>query len=250
MIIRSLQLGFIIFLAFISSCSSVTGIDDFGNFRSQISDESLSDSTKELFKRNAAVLAFRNQNKNNSSSLYLSEDLQSFYYDIQVHIAASEEGREYPVTTTTWIFEHTNLHELIIDPSSNSSFLENWTDSVITTSISEIDQLLKENEFYIKSIHNWSSNDDPTFVVRRNSPINTLRLSKLLENTGSFNYVEVNGYVGDGSDIIIDRKNDSLEVTYTFAYGDCPSGCIAEDYYTFKVLEDGTVLFEGKNINQ
>lgn len=250
MIIRFLQLGFIVSLAVLTSCSSVTGIDNFGNFRSEISDESLSQDTKELFKLNAAVLTFRDQKENYSSSLYLPEDLQSFYYDIQVHIAASETGKEYStITSATRVFESTNLNELLLKPKKDYPFVERWEKGLIYTGVNEIDELLQKNDFYVKSLLDLHNSNLPIFILKRDQPINTLIITRELPKTGYFKYVGTNGFSGPSTDINFERKNAFLEVSYKVCTGGSISGCTRPEIYTFKVLQDGEVIFEGKNIN-
>ncbi|HCI69877.1 MAG TPA: hypothetical protein DF712_09855 [Balneola sp.] len=247
---RFLPLFYFLFIFVFISCSSVTGIDDFGNFRSQVSDASLDQETKDLFEKNSAILAYQHQKENEDSFIHISEDLKRFYYDIQVHVATSDAGRERSITANTRIFEHVNLNELLLDPKKDYPFVKNWENDQILTGVKEIDELLKDNDFYIKESYDWDSINMRAFLLRRNEPINTLQISSMLQRTGYFDIAETNGSAGDGSNIIVKRKNDFLTVTYTNAYGDCPSGCISEDYYTFKVHQDGTVVFEGKNINQ
>ena len=227
---RFLPLFYFLFIFVFISCSSVTGIDDFGNFRSQVSDASLDQETKDLFEKNSAILAYQHQKENEDSFIHISEDLKRFYYDIQVHVATSDAGRERS--------------------KKDYPFVKNWENDQILTGVKEIDELLKDNDFYIKESYDWDSINMRAFLLRRNEPINTLQISSMLQRTGYFDIAETNGSAGDGSNIIVKRKNDFLTVTYTNAYGDCPSGCISEDYYTFKVHQDGTVVFEGKNINQ
>ena len=229
------------------SCSSVTGIDDFGNFRSQVSDESLDQQTKDLFKQNAEVLTFRDQKEKSDQFLEFSKDLQSFYYDIQVHVATSEEGKIRPATSNTRIFESTNFHELIIEPSSTSAVIKRWKKGLITTGIEEIDQLLSNNDFYVEEEYNWNHLESPAFNIRRDRPINTPRVVSLLKDREDFKNVSVNNYltIGSGNNITIEKNSDFLEVVYSI--GTFTSGAQESGIYTFKIFEDGEVLFAGKS---
>jgi hypothetical protein len=244
---RLLQFSTFILLALIISCSSVTGIDDFGNFRSQISDEALNDETKELFKRNAEVLTFRDQSKRSDDFLELSDDRKNFYYDIQVHIANSDAGKEQPITSNTLIYDRNNLKELIVDPKKNYPFVENWKNKKIITGVEEVDALLKDHDFYVKEFLEWESINKTAFLLRRDKAINTVQITTLLEKSGYFNYAETNNNftINGGSNISIGQNSDHLIVEYFVNSYDSDGGL-----YTFKVFEDGTVLFEGKNINQ
>lgn len=242
---KRLILVYLLITSIVISCSSVTGIDDFDGIFSGVSDQTFDQNTLNLFRQNAEILAFRDQFKQDSSFIYLEEDLTEFYYDMQVYVASSKEGRNQSITTNTYIFEFFNLKELVLQPKSNSPFLDTWKDSMVSTGVTEIDELLVDNQFYIEQIFEWSD-DEFIFVARRDDGINNFRLSKLLQNTGYFNYVEMNGHIGDGDDIYVKFKEGFLEVTYIYGYGDCPSGCTFADFYTFRVYQDGRVTYEGK----
>ena len=67
---------------------------------------------------------------------------------------------------------------------------------------------------------------------------NTRLLAEIYNSSGleGIRYAEFNGYVGDGSDIYADPP------VYTFVkkWGDCPSGCMHHNSWSFSV-EDGRV---------
>ena len=249
MTIRAYHFVLIVLLIFGYSCNSITGIDDFGNFHSQISDESLNEDTKELFKRNAAALTFRDQNERDPSLLYLSEDLLNSYYDLQVLIATSEVGKQFPLTLNTRVFESINLNELLLTPKKDYPFVPRWYKGIIHTGIMEIDELLKENNFYVRSLLELQNRKMPIYILKRDQPINTLVITQGLSETGYFRTAGTNLLSGPMTNINFERKNDFLSASYQICTGGSITGCTKPEIYTFKVSQDGEVSFEGKSFN-
>jgi hypothetical protein len=70
-------------------------------------------------------------------------------------------------------------------------------------------------------------------------PYNMPALIKVLKEKGLATGCEANGEIGGSTSITVGADN-----TYTFykGWGDCPSGCINEHYWTFKVDEDNVTL--------
>jgi hypothetical protein len=60
-------------------------------------------------------------------------------------------------------------------------------------------------------------------------------------------YASAGSAIGDGNDIEGTLGDDFVELQYSVGSGDCPSGCINRHYWTFRVFEDGRVMFRGES---
>ncbi|MEX0720596.1 MAG: hypothetical protein WD059_08005 [Balneolaceae bacterium] len=230
------------------SCSSTTGADDFDWLKKTPDDSQLSSTQKEITQNNAELLAFRDLYSQDSTFINIPAQAIDFYYNALAVILNSDAGKNQEIIQELRVFDYRNLHGIIAQPNSQAPFLEAWKDSVILTGLNEVDNILVENDFAISKIYDWSHNDERTltFVLDTDTAVNTLRITQLLEETSYFLYAEINGMVGDGGDIIFQKKDMYYEVTFIHSYGDCPSGCIRHDEYSFKLDQNGNVEYMGE----
>lgn len=236
---------FVYSMILVVSCTSVTGVDT-QKWQELNPDESLlTDQQKKISQHNATLLAFREMYKEDKNFIDISQPLIEGYYKALTTILTSEAGQQVEVIQELRAFDYRNLNSIIVEPRPEATFLENWEDSVIVTNIMEIDNLLADRGFKIESINDFSFSEQLYFVVESEKVFNTLRISELLQNTGHFSLVEINGWCCDGGDIEVEETEDGHKFTFINAYGDCPSGCINHDKYIFMLSNNGTVQYLG-----
>jgi hypothetical protein len=59
------------------------------------------------------------------------------------------------------------------------------------------------------------------------------------------NYSEPNYFYGDGNDITSEVFSDHVELTYSYGWGDCQSGCKSRRFWQFRVYFDCSVEYVG-----
>ena len=55
----------------------------------------------------------------------------------------------------------------------------------------------------------------------------------------------LSSYFGDGNDIEVSLHSNFVKLIYKHGSGDCPSGCIYNDFFIFKVYNNCSVEFVG-----
>lgn len=232
-------------LLFGVSCNPITGIDTRDWLTLAPNDDLLSERQKEITQYNATILAFFEMQRQDENFIHIKPALIKAYYNALATILTSDAGRENDAIKEVSI-SPIPLDRLLLELSPDSPFIENWKSSEITTNISEIDDLLEENGFYIDSIHDWSFSENLFFSLQTKSYLNTKYLATLLDQTGYFVSSGPTALIGgSGSSINYLRTMDGHKFTFINAYGDCPSGCIYHDKYIFMLYENGTVEFLG-----
>lgn len=110
------------------------------------------------------------------------------------------------------------------------------------TGEARVDQLLQQYELYTRA--EPSVRDFIVLHARR--PLNLSALAKRFAGIEGVREIYPNVLIGGGHDIysIIDARGIALR--YMFAWGDCPSGCLASHYWQFFVHEDRRVEFRGE----
>ena len=74
--------------------------------------------------------------------------------------------------------------------------------------------------------------------------LNPARLAELYEVLPGVRYAEPNFWYGDGPNVYVRQTDFGFSYLFRYAYGDCPSGCIYNEYWYF-VCEGGGPVFIG-----
>lgn len=91
-------------------------------------------------------------------------------------------------------------------------------------------------EYPLKSIYRLTQNL-PYLVLWFEEPLNLPYLAKKVKEATGARSVTLNVVGGDSSDTYLLRKNNRYHVVYKSGSGDCPAGCINEDYFYFLLNE-------------
>lgn len=124
---------------------------------------------------------------------------------------------------------------------------EDWVHQLmagnIPTGNAALDQLMQQYDVVDVSPWNWIIDASQEFTFTTGTNWNLLALAQLFEQVPGVVYCSVTGAVGDGNRIADSVYTDSMQITYSFGWGDCPSGCMGFYHWTFAVYPDCSVQF-------
>lgn len=141
-------------------------------------------------------------------------------------------------------FPNPTLNGFMVKADSSLAWMIQLKQGITPTGVSEIDSLM---DLYDLTINDYSTltfgNPGSHLVVFDSKNINITALSNVFLNMEGVEYVDPNGWAGDGNNITSTVDSDHVELIYSFGWGDCPSGCIYRHYWKFKVYFDCSVEF-------
>ena len=100
-----------------------------------------------------------------------------------------------------------------------------WNDLNATLDMREVDDLRNDS-----------------FALRFGRPLHPCRLRELYASLPGVLLAEPNGIVGDGSNLYAWEHEGMLTYLFRKAWGDCPAGCIYDEFWYFRGGADGAVF--------
>jgi len=207
-------------------------------------DSAVPDSMRQRYQEDAAQLAMRYVQKRTPSTdaIELPDDRVQFFYDALVHVYNAREISARDEIVSIHTFPRYNTHEIIVAVDTTVDWTDAWQAGERLTDQQEVDALLEE---YDLSVEYQARPSQSYALVRSETPINTIALSREFEGIEGVEYAEQNGYAGDGNDIQATVGEEAVVLAYSRSWGDCPAGCIHREAWTFRIEKDGAVRFVG-----
>lgn len=143
------------------------------------------------------------------------------------------------------------MNGVIIAANTNIDWMKKFAQRTISTGNAKIDSLI--NAFGLKYNNYIRLTDFDGVYLETTHNYNIKSVNQLFLKIPGVKYSE-SFMVGKGnytttiSDSIF---SDHIELTYSYGWGDCPSGCINRHYWVFNIYDDAKVEFVrsyGKNI--
>ena len=125
--------------------------------------------------------------------------------------------------------------------SSSASWTQSWRKGNLVTGNAFIDTF--SAVYRLKGVDTMLFGS--SYVLTFEQPLQIVNLSKLYSSEKTVAYAEPNGYVGDGDDIRMFKKNGEWDVAFSIGRGDCPAGCIYRYYWYVAVHDSMGQLLEG-----
>lgn len=165
-------------------------------------------------------------------------------YLLAVHNATSLPARDTVVYLLVHAKMEYDLRSVQFIPNPSQQWVQNFRDSIFPTGYTTFDSVMSKYHLYRRSYYVIGSFTSAT--VKADSNFNAKALANIFNSTitqtqgGS-----VNSYVGMGSDITDSIHPAYMELTYKYAWGDCPSGCMYKRYWRFRVYNNCQVEYMG-----
>lgn len=207
------------------------------------------DSIISIYNDDADRLALRKIHRNNLiyiDSVNIPQTHSDTILDalIAVYNAATLSERD----TVTSIFEIHSFPDYVMNKFSIAAdsslyWMKELKNGNLTTGNSTIDSAI--TKYGLRIVLYQVSPASSTHTVSFNSKdnYNLLALTKTLDTISGVQYVEPDGFFGDGNNILDSVYNDHVELIYSIGWGDCPSGCTGEHLWKFNVYFDCSVEF-------
>ena len=125
---------------------------------------------------------------------------------------------------------------------ANETWAQNFDNGIFPTGNAEFDHLIVHY-----NLTNGGSFEIGGIIYCNLESVTALNPTALIhrfEEVDGVEFAEQSGIFGDGNDIQLQLTLiEDVEMTYTAAWGDCPSGCIYERNWKFRVKLDCSVQF-------
>lgn len=212
---------------------------------SNVSDAALPDSMQQAYYEDAARLALRELGRKTdlaAAPVELPSELVQHFYQalILVYNAVDLPARDAVVKD----YEiHTRaapeLYRVVLSVDTTIAWVKALRRGEALTGEPRVDELLQR--YALKLERNSFAFD--FFVLQTQQPLNIAALAKQFSEIAGVYEAQRSILIGGDSDIYASIKARNVELRYTFAWGDCPSGCIYGHDWQFLVHEDGRVEF-------
>lgn len=173
---------------------------------------------------------------------------QSLYDALQAvdgmrHPARDSVVSMYGVRT----FPYFSTQELDLYSILGAPSVEQWRNGGQVTGVVAIDSVTSRYELEVVEQRVLSGLGWEGFRLRTTRHLNLFAVGRRLERADGILFAVPSSWGGDGVDIEAERVDGGWELSYRIGWGDCPSGCIEDHYWRFRVLDDGTAEYIGSD---
>lgn len=207
------------------------------------------DSIVKKYKNYADILAVRRVFKINSpykDSININKPISNNYLKafLAIQNATSLPARDTVISILKIkLSQGPEINRLFFGADSNQTWVKKIKGNVFPTGYSPFDSL--KNKYSIQKIYantvSWGQNI--YFYLKADTNVNIKALTdKVLTFPGT---VADGMFYIDGNNITDSINPNFIQLSYTFKWGDCPSGCTGARTWTFKVFNDCSVEYIG-----
>jgi len=138
-------------------------------------------------------------------------------------------------------FPGVSLNSIVIYADSTLPWMKAFRNNQFPTGNTTLDSILIRYKFMLSEYNDFPVFGQHTVILNSLLNLNLSPLTRELDDLGI--NASPNGGPGDGNRLIDSVYSDHIEILYTYAWGDCPAGCIFQRSWKFKVYEDCSVEF-------
>lgn len=137
-----------------------------------------------------------------------------------------------------------SMNRLQIWADETEQWMQDFKNGIIPTSDTLINQLLLDYHLTLDTYVDLTSGIDGLYFTSDSNY--NMDAVAVLWGQAYFAVGGDMGAVGDASDILLDTVTSTYtQLTFKYGWGDCPSGCVYNRYWTFQVNFDCTVTYVG-----
>ncbi|MEO6305145.1 MAG: T9SS type A sorting domain-containing protein [Bacteroidia bacterium] len=210
------------------------------------------DSIINKYKNDADRLAIKRVFHINSSfkdSAEINKPIRNNYLNalIAVYNATALPARDTIVSLHIHTSPAPSLNSIAIDADSNAIWMKNLRDNIIPTSNSIVNYLMTKYYLQKQSYYSWQSNSYSTVIFKSDTSYNMDGLGLKFMTILGVNNAGSDAFALDGNRITDSIGSNFTSLTYSYGWGDCPSGCGSRRFWNFKVYGDCSVEYTGSN---
>jgi len=237
--------AYLILVLFIISCEATTDVIT----EPQITiDEILqsNDPLKISYLKDASLIEFNELIKDSIKmveQVELSESAIISYYEdlLFIHNNSDKISDSFFAHSDIHSYAILSMYQITAAVSSYSAWTKSWKNGDNHTGVSEIDAIM--TKYNLSANYGLTFSTTDVFSIKSEKALNYHALIEKFKNTNKFTFVEQDGGMGDGSDIILLKiENGYRYYKYSFRWGDCPAGCINSHYWVIKIKGEDVVL--------
>lgn len=206
------------------------------------------DSVVRCYRNDADRLAIRRVNARRSTyrdSVRINAELSSDYLNalIAVHNATILPANDTIIRLLNIHTYNPGLNTLVVMADSNLVWMTNLRYDILPTRDYEIDKLMRV--YAMKKVF-YSGLLQPSMVVFRTETNRNLEpLARKVKTFVGVKAAESEHLYGDGNDITDSITEKCIQLVYSYAWQECPTGCEQRRYWKFRVYSDCSVEYAG-----
>ncbi|HLG35037.1 MAG TPA: hypothetical protein VI757_09170, partial [Bacteroidia bacterium] len=184
-----------------------------------------------------------------ADSVVIPQNLSDTLLDklIAVYNATSLPARDSVIVMyNIHTFMDTALQIIDVHADSNLAWMQQLHLGNLNTGNAQVDNLITS---YNLNLVSYSTNLSLFFFhsvrFEADTNINTYALTDMFSSIAGVYESLPLGWFGSGDDITDSITSNNVQLTYSYGWGDCPSGCIYNHYWKFIVYPDCSVEYVG-----
>ena len=138
-----------------------------------------------------------------------------------------------------------SMNNFYLSADSLLGWMQNLSLGNLNTGQSVLDDIIATYGFTLTSYSPHPIQSFATAIFLSNDNYNLQPITDAIETITGVWWAESNNWGGDGSTIYSTIYPNYVELTYRYAWGDCPAGCTGERAWKFKVYYDCSVEYIG-----
>ena len=192
---------------------------------------------------NAAYLALRDMHEDSLtrvSTVEITPALLEFYTNALAHVALASGVPATDSVRSIRTFPRPEAFSLILYVENAAPWMNAWAQGILSTGYDTLDQMIQRHGPGLYNIYQTSWGY-ASVELRAARARNIVALAPQFSGLTHIRASWPNSVAGDGPDVFAERDEEGVTLLYRAAWGDCPSGCISEHIWTFRVRNDGQV---------
>lgn len=204
---------------------------------------------KQIYKRDAARMSIRLLNKElrvSKQTIQVPEELVQAIYNAMVAVRMSNYKAVDSISQQYYIrtFPIPNVEQIVLLTDYDAPWLAPLKQRQDSTGSTSINTIIREHDLFISKLVGVDE-ERVALVLQSRQPINIPALMMRFFTEKGIGAIEEVLPYGDGNDISIQRTDHGWDLTYSLKFGDCSSLCQKHYHWSYSILEDGTVYYNG-----
>lgn len=201
--------------------------------------------TRERYRLDAEIMAVRYIHGQDKTQEKLPENLIDIFYNGLLHIYNSDLKTANVVTNkyTIHVFQRGLSRRLYLSIKDGQEWTKAWINGILHTGNKKVDQLVEKYNYKIKEVYQYQTIPSIGVVLHSEKPLNQFAVADHFKTIKGIRGAGPGFSAGDGNNIKFSMGENRIKFIFSKGWGDCPSGCIARHFWSFKVFSDGTVKF-------
>lgn len=200
---------------------------------------------RERYRLDAEIMSVYYINERDSLQEKLPKKLIDIFYNGLLHVYNSDLKAAELVTKKydIHVFQRGLSRRIFLTINEGAKWMQAWLNGKLRTGNKAIDQLVEKYEFTLKQVDDYKVLEGYGVVLYSGEPFNQFAVADHFRVLEDIRSASPGFSLGDGNRIKFKMGEDYIKYIFSRGYGDCLSGCISRENWSFKVFRDGTIKF-------